>query len=529
MFHLSRQTIRAQLAVLLATAALFLAGVAGIGAWSLQRTASLADQSHEKNLPRQDAANELGQAVAARAIAVRNLALAAEPAVRDEMYAITVRAHEATQAALARLQALSADAGEQERQLVEAVAAVEQDYGPVAIRIAETARDGDISSAGYMTIEHCRPYLERLNKAVADVIAHESKILVHDHDQLVATTHQAIVWVAVLGLVAMGLLVGLGFAIARGLVRSSQDALHAVERMAAGDLSLRVDARGQSEPQRVLRSLDTMAARLRDVLGAVRQASDQIAIASEEVAKGSQDLSVRTEQAASSLQQTAASMEEMTATVQHSSSSAREANQLASRSADVARRSGETVEQVVRSMSDIQRGSIRIGEIIGVIDGIAFQTNILALNASVEAARAGEQGRGFAVVAAEVRNLAQRSAQAAKEIKLLIEQSGAQIAGGTRQAQEAGGTMIEVVENARRVSGIVGEITTASSEQADGVAQINVAVGQLDQMTQQNAALVEQTSAAAESLMEQARQLASAVAVFRLDGGEEAAQPQEEA
>jgi len=319
-----------------------------------------------------------------------------------------------------------------------------------------------------------------------------------------------------LGLGALVLLVWLGLVVTRGLVHSSQHALRAVEQMAQGDMTLHLQAQGDSEPQRVLRSLDRMAARLREVLGSVRQASDQIATASSEVARGAQDLSARTEQAASNLQRTAASMEQVTSTVQQSSDSARQASHLAGESAEVARHGGEVVGQVVRTMGEIQRGSQRIGDIIGVIDGIAFQTNILALNAAVEAARAGEQGRGFAVVAGEVRNLAQRSAQAAREIKQLIEGAHAQVADGTRLVQEAGGTITGVVDNAQRVSGIVSEIMASSAEQATGVGQINSAVAQLDQMTQQNAALVEQTSAAALSLQEQARLLASAVAVFRV-------------
>jgi methyl-accepting chemotaxis protein len=516
MVQLSQTPIRTQLTVLLAVAALFLVSVAGVGAWGLMRSADFARHSHDDNMPRQQAGNQLINAVSARAVAARNVVLAAEPAVREQELAKVRQAHEAIQATVQKLQTLTADAGADERRLVDAVAAAEAEYGPVALKITSVAASGDLNAAGFMIIEQCRPLLAQLEKAVGELLKVESAGAETDHQGLLAATHSAIVWVAALGLVALVLLVALGWFIARGLVGSSQRALQAVEKMAAGDMSLRLEAEGRSEPQRVLRALDSMAARLREVLGAVREATDQITTASDEVAKGAQDLSVRTEQAASSLEETAASMEEMTVTVQQSSGSARQANQLAGQSAEVAHRGGEMVGQVVQTMSDIQRGSSRIGEIIGVIDGIAFQTNILALNAAVEAARAGEQGRGFAVVAAEVRSLAQRSAQAAKEIKQLIEDSNAQVAGGTRLVQEAGGTITEVVENARRVSSIVSEIMASSAEQADGVTQINVAVTQLDHMTQQNAALVEQTSAAAESLKEQARHLAAAVAVFRL-------------
>ncbi len=516
MVQLSHTPIRTQLTVLLTVAALFLVSVAGVGAWGLKRSADFARHSHDENMPRQQASNELMNAVSARAVAARNVVLAAEPAVREQELVKVRQAHEAIQATVQKLQALAAEAGADERSLVAAVVAAEAEYGPVALKITSVAASGDLNAAGFMIIEQCRPLLAQLEKAVGALLKVESAAVETDHEGLLDATHSAIVWVAVLGLVALVLLVALGWFITRGLVSSSQHALQAVEKMAAGDMSLRLQAEGRSEPQRVLRALDGMAARLREVLGAVRAATDQITTASDEVAKGAQDLSARTEQAASSLEETAASMEEMTVTVQQSSGSARQANQLAGQSAEVAHRGGEMVGQVVQTMGDIQRGSSRIGEIIGVIDGIAFQTNILALNAAVEAARAGEQGRGFAVVAGEVRNLAQRSAQAAKEIKQLIEDSNAQVVGGTRLVQEAGGTITEVVENARRVSSIVSEIMASSAEQADGVTQINVAVTQLDHMTQQNAALVEQTSAAAESLKEQARHLAAAVAVFRL-------------
>jgi methyl-accepting chemotaxis protein len=518
MFQLSQRPIRAQLSVLLAVAALFLVGLAGIGTWGLMHSADIARQSNDVNVPRQRVANELIQAVNARAVAARNLTLAANAEVRGVELERVKKAHAATQAALAELQEVTANAAPEEKRLVDAVVAAEADYGPVALHITGIAASGDLTQAAALIIEKCRPLLERLDGAVATLLKFEADKAQKDHHALLAGTHNTMGWVAALGLGALLSLVGLGYVITRGLVASSQAALSAVERMAAGDMSLRLQAVGESEPQRVLRSLDAMAARLREVLGTVRQASDQIATASNEVAKGSQDLSARTEQAASNLQQTAASMEEMTATVQQSSNSARQANQLAGESAEVARRGGDVVGQVVQTMGDISKSSGRIGEIIGVIDGIAFQTNILALNAAVEAARAGEQGRGFAVVAGEVRNLAQRSAQAAKEIKQLIEDSNNQVTGGTRLVQEAGGTIAEVVDNARRVSSIVAEIMSASTEQADGVGQINVAVTQLDHMTQQNAALVEQTSAAAESLKEQARQLTAAVAVFRLDG-----------
>ncbi|MBK7529440.1 methyl-accepting chemotaxis protein [Piscinibacter sp.] len=256
--------------------------------------------------------------------------------------------------------------------------------------------------------------------------------------------------------------------------------------------------------------------RVQQTLLQVRASAGSVTTASDEIASGNHDLSSRTEQAASSLQQTASAMEQLTATVRNSAESARQANQLAASAAEVAQRGGTVVSQVVSTMDEINASSKKIADIIGVIDGIAFQTNILALNAAVEAARAGEQGRGFAVVASEVRSLAQRSAEAAKEIKGLIGASVERVDAGSKLVADAGQTMGEIVGSVKRVSDVIGEITVASGEQSDGIGQVNTAVTQLDQMTQQNAALVEESTAAAESLRTQAQKLAQALAGFRL-------------
>ena len=295
-----------------------------------------------------------------------------------------------------------------------------------------------------------------------------------------------------------------------------QEAKRAAHAIASGDLSQPIARQGRDELADLLGSLDEMQKSLRSMVGQVRSSTDSITTASAEIATGNQDLSARTEQTASNLQHAASSMEQLTGTVKQSADSARQANQLASSAADVAARGGEVVAQVVATMDDINASSKKIADIIGVIDGIAFQTNILALNAAVEAARAGEQGRGFAVVASEVRSLAQRSAAAAKEIKTLIGASVDKVEGGSKLVADAGTTMTEIVNSVKRVSDIIGEITAAASEQSDGIGAINGSVTQLDQMTQQNAALVEQSAAAAESLKEQAVRLASVVGTFRL-------------
>jgi methyl-accepting chemotaxis protein len=271
-----------------------------------------------------------------------------------------------------------------------------------------------------------------------------------------------------------------------------------------------------------MQALKGMNANLAKVVGDVRAGTDTIATASSQIAAGNQNLSMRTEEQASSLEETAASMEELTSTVKQNADNARQANQLARTASEVAIKGGNVVNQVVDTMASINASSKKIVDIIGVIDGIAFQTNILALNAAVEAARAGEQGRGFAVVAAEVRNLAQRSAAAAKEIKGLIDDSVGKVDAGSALVGEAGKTMEEIVGSVKRVSDIIGEITAASQEQTSGIEQINQAITQMDQVTQQNAALVEEASAAAQSLQEQAGSLVEAVSVFRLDAGAQA-------
>ncbi|NVM86794.1 methyl-accepting chemotaxis protein [Variovorax sp. SG517] len=324
-----------------------------------------------------------------------------------------------------------------------------------------------------------------------------------------------------LGLALAGIMVsvGLGVLVARLMGRQlggePQYAADVVGRIAGGDLSLAVEA-DAAHDNSLLRSIQKMQSQLTSIVVEIKDSSETIATASSQIASGNQDLSSRTEEQASSLEQTAASMEELTSTVKQNADNARQANQLAVSASEVAVKGGNVVSQVVDTMGSINASSKKIVDIIGVIDGIAFQTNILALNAAVEAARAGEQGRGFAVVASEVRSLAQRSAAAAKEIKTLIGDSVEKVEEGSKQVEEAGRTMEEIVGSVKRVTDIMGEITAASQEQTSGIEQINQAITQMDQVTQQNAALVEEASAAAQSLQEQAGILVRAVSIFRL-------------
>jgi methyl-accepting chemotaxis protein len=307
-----------------------------------------------------------------------------------------------------------------------------------------------------------------------------------------------------------------GFILMRSITRPLAQALDVAEKVAAGDLSSRIEVTSTDEVGRLLSALKDMNQSLVQIVGTVRSSSDSIATGSAQIASGNADLSQRTEEQASALEETAASMEQLGSTVRQNADNAQQANQLAMGASTVAERGGEMVSQVVETMKGINDSSKKIADIITVIDGIAFQTNILALNAAVEAARAGEQGRGFAVVASEVRNLAQRSAEAAKEIKSLITASVERVEQGTTLVDQTGATMQEIVTSIKRVTDIMGEINSASREQSTGVNQVGEAVGQMDQVTQQNAALVEESAAAAESLKQQAQQLVSAVAVFKL-------------
>jgi methyl-accepting chemotaxis protein len=322
-----------------------------------------------------------------------------------------------------------------------------------------------------------------------------------------------------------GVLMLVGHLVSRSIQAPLARAVALADTVAAGDLTTVIDVRGNDETARLLLALREMNASLSGIVGEVDTGIRTIASASTEIASGNQDLSSRTEQQAGALEETAATMEELTGAVQQNAANARHASTLASSASEVAQRGGAVVGQVVETMASIQDSSRRIADIISVIDGIAFQTNILALNAAVEAARAGEQGRGFAVVASEVRTLAQRSASAAKEIKALIDDSVSKVDGGSALVAQAGGTMSEIVASIKNVNEIIGEIAAASEQQQDGIAQVNRAIAEMDDATQQNAALVEQAAAAASAMNGQAQRLHEVFSVFKVDGGQTGRSP----
>ncbi|MDB5758855.1 MAG: methyl-accepting chemotaxis protein, partial [Burkholderia sp.] len=361
--------------------------------------------------------------------------------------------------------------------------------------------------------------------AVQSLVTLGDKLVEQASDDSVAVYHSGRMMMLALAAAAIVFAAVFAWLLGRSITRPLQHAVDIARTIAGGDLSRKVEVHGRDETGQLMLALQEMTASLVGIVNDVRRGTDSIAISSREIAAGNLDLSSRTEQQASSLEETASAMEELTATVKQNADNARQANQLALTASGVASDGGQVVDKVVDTMGAIDASSRKIVDIISVIDGIAFQTNILALNAAVEAARAGEQGRGFAVVAAEVRSLAQRSAAAAREIKGLIGDSVEKVETGGKLVRQAGATIREVVASVQRVTDIMAEITAASNEQSAGIEQVNHAISQMDQVTQQNAALVEEAAAAAGSMQEQATTLAGVVGAFRLDAADQQAAP----
>lgn len=405
------------------------------------------------------------------------------------------------------------------RELLKTIQEQRPVYNAGLDQVIQLAASGDKVAAGEYLVSKVVPMQGRLFDAVDQSKAMQQQIA----DGLASAANQTARSSALIMFTLALVMAVVGGAVGWSLARSLRRALgaepealsQAVARVAGGDLTYRLQA-AASDSTSVLANVARMQLSLSDVVSGVRANSESVATASAQIAQGNQDLSQRTEEQASALQQTAATMEQLNTTVRNNADNAQQANQLAQAATAIATSGGEVVGKVVATMQGISESSRKIGDIIGVIDGIAFQTNILALNAAVEAARAGEQGRGFAVVASEVRTLARRSADAAKEIKTLIHHSVSQVEQGTTLVDHAGATMGQIVESIRRVNDIVAEISSASQEQSSGISQVGEAVSQMDKVTQQNAALVEQSAAAAESLKVQAEQLVGNVAVFKL-------------
>jgi methyl-accepting chemotaxis protein-1 (serine sensor receptor) len=472
---------------------------------------------------RADMAQAVRTAVDDRAVAVRNLVLVTTPADIELEKAAVNEAEARVEANLEKFSAQIASASDMDdkaRSLAAELPRIEALYRPVALEIDRLAVSGQRDAAIAEIDTKCRPLLSALIKAsnAYATFSHEqaAQLVQQSADQF-ARQRNALIAISV---VAVAIAVLAGIVITRGLLRAlgaePVELGEVTRRVAAGDLSPVAGAK-HAPPGSVLASMGEMQASLVRLIGEVRTAADSIATGSGQIASGNVDLSSRTEQQAASLQETASSMEELTSTVKQNAENAHQASSLAANASEVAGRGNRVVGQVVDTMGEISTSSTRIADITGIIEGIAFQTNILALNAAVEAARAGEQGRGFAVVASEVRSLAQRSSSAAKEIKDLINASVQKIRDGSSLADEAGKTMLEVTQAVARVTDIMGEIAAASTEQSRGIEQVNRAITQMDEVTQQNAALVEEATAASKSLEDQGRQLNQAISLFRLN------------
>jgi methyl-accepting chemotaxis protein len=500
--------------------------VLGVGLWGLYQAKNSLAQIHGESMPKIQLVQESANAITQNRLQVL---LAFQHAPENPLAAIhdhPTSLHTDTIAAtrkranedFERLRQLAQSPEEQA--LIEAAQAAHPPWRDKLDAAIKAIQAGDFSPP--VMAAFLKAGREEGEAAIKAVLAiKDFELQQTDRKAQAALARYRLVWAVTIACVVLGGIPGTLLMLAlRQRLRSGFAQADAVAAaIAQGDLSRAVPLSGGDEISALLKLMEDMRQSLQRMIREVQHSSDAIASAATQVAAGTLDLSNRTEQQASSLQQTASASEQLSSTVQHNAENASQANQLATSASQVAGRGGEVMAQVVQTMDGINTSSRKIADIITVIDGIAFQTNILALNAAVEAARAGEAGRGFAVVAGEVRALAQRSAEAAKEIKALIEDSVSKVGIGSEQVAQAGATMQEIVTSIKRVADIVGEIASASREQAAGIAQINSAVTQLDSVTQQNAALVEQTSAASSSLQEQARQLAQLAASFKLAEG----------
>ena len=506
--------ISTRLALGFAFMAALLLTLAAASWMKIDRVADRFDDLTDARVPKLLQLQSIKLANANVARAMRELMIVKEPVEAEALFAEMDETAKRTSATFKTLEAaVNSDAG---RVLLDRLSAARAAYSKPRQKVIQLFKAGQLDEARQVLLIELRGPQQDYMAAVDGMIDQSQQAMDKAGeavDEEVATARWTVAVVVLVSLVGA---VVVALWIIRSTTRPVYEAVRVASAVAAGDLSLQFDASGTSETAQLLAALQGMQERLAAIVADVRLNAEGVATASAQISSGNSDLSMRTESQASALEETAASMEQLGSTVRANADNAHQANQLALAASNVAAEGGAAVQQVVRTMKGISESSGRIADIIGTIDGIAFQTNILALNAAVEAARAGEQGRGFAVVASEVRSLAQRSAEAAKEIKTLISQSVERVEEGTRQVDQAGATIEQVVTSIRRVTDIVGEISSASREQASGVGQVGEAVTAMDQVTQQNAALVEESAAAAESLKTQADKLVSAVAVFKL-------------
>ena len=511
---LSHIKIGPRLALAFGTMLVFIVLLATSGWYSLSSIKARIDVVTQENFVKIKSANDMRQALGTVAESVRNSLLFEDAQYRERQTQQIKTARELTNVSLDTLGKLVRS--NEAKKMYADILVLRDQIRPLMSNVITLVGSGKTEEAKVFLRDSVQGPQDAWQKALTELV----ELLESQNREAVAQMHeeyQRSIAIA-LGSVLAALLAGAGLAwsITRSIVRPMRQAVMVAQAVAGGDLTSRIEVVSRDETGELMQALKDMNDALRRIVGQVRTGTDAIATASSEIASGNLDLSARTEQQAGSLEDTASSMEEMTSTTKQNADNARQASVLAASASQVAQKGGAVVAQVVDTMGDINTASRKIVDIISVIDGIAFQTNILALNAAVEAARAGEQGRGFAVVASEVRNLAQRSAAAAKEIKVLIGDSVEKVDFGSKLVGQAGSTMNEIVDSVQRVTDIMSEISCASTEQGSGIEQINLAIGQMDTVTQQNAALVEQAAAAAQSLQEQSAKLAQVVSVFQL-------------
>ncbi|MCS0607571.1 methyl-accepting chemotaxis protein [Massilia solisilvae] len=523
MYSFSRLKIGARLAMGYGTMLLMAIIIAGVGLWQLNGIADASHNMAELPVQKERMVSDWAQIISVGIMRTTAIARSADPSLSAYFSKSAAEGSRKSTEIVKRLEPLLTT--QEEKDLYAKVASIRKSYISARDEIMKAKAAGQVDEAAAVFEKRFVPAAQDYEKMLGDFIALQRSQMDAEATHIATIKEASVNRIVALTAVVLALGVLFAWRQAIAITRPLRNAVEAASRVAEGDLTQDIRATSTDECGQLLTALGHMNSSLADIVSQVRTGAEAIAHGSSEIAAGNLDLSARTEQQASSLEETASSMEELTGTVRQNADNARQANTLAATASEVASKGGQVVSEVVDTMGAINDSARKIVDIIGVIDGIAFQTNILALNAAVEAARAGEQGRGFAVVASEVRNLAQRSASAAKEIKALIDDSVDKVERGSQLVDQAGATMKDIVASVKRVTDLMGEIASASQEQTSGIDQVNQAISDMDAATQQNAALVEEGAAASTALQDQAAKLADLVSVFKIDQAQMQALP----